>query len=105
MPVEAEIESFTAKRYRCPYCPRTASSRTRIVDHLTRCWLNPDNRTCKTCAQFVPDASEWEVGLVAPEYCAADVDLSDPDRPGANRVVSACPFWAARVNGEAPDAG
>lgn len=43
---------FRVLRYRCPHCPRTASSKTRMVDHIGRCWHNPAARACKTCAHY-----------------------------------------------------
>lgn len=92
----AEPIRYVVTRYRCPFCPRGHSSRTRAVDHIGRCWYNPANRTCKTCRSFVPDQSEPDVGYNAPEYCAAseDVDLS----VGSPRVN--CPLWAALEEGE-----
>jgi hypothetical protein len=59
------------KRYRCPFCPRSLSSKSRMADHIGKCWRNPAARGCKTCANFAP--GEPAVGLS--EYCAAGVDL------------------------------
>jgi hypothetical protein len=57
-------------RYRCPCCPRTASGKARMVEHIGRCWLNPEARGCKTCEHFEPYGPEWSDG------CAVGVDLS-----------------------------
>jgi hypothetical protein len=43
---------FTVTRHRCPFCPRTGSSKARATDHIARCWSNPETRGCKTCAHF-----------------------------------------------------
>lgn len=69
-------------RYRCPHCPRTASSRARSVEHMARCWRNPEARGCKTCRHFEPAWSEppdWTTGYGgsgADEACGVDVDLT-----------------------------
>lgn len=61
---------FTTTRYRCPTCPRTASSKARMVGHIGRCWLNPEARGCKTCEHF----EQW--GPENHDACAVGVDLS-----------------------------
>ncbi|HEY9415037.1 MAG TPA: hypothetical protein VIQ30_09790 [Pseudonocardia sp.] len=61
---------FRVTRYRCPHCPRTASSKARTVEHIGRCWRNPAARGCKTCKHF--DNTYEDYG----EDCAAGVDLA-----------------------------
>lgn len=67
---------FKTTRYRCPHCPRTASSKARMVDHIGRCWTNPEARACKTCAHYQAWTDE-------PEHCLAGVSLAGrPACPG-----------------------
>ena len=73
-------------RHVCPFCSRGRSKRAATVVHIGRCWLNPGNRTCKTCAHFMPAESEPEVGYHVPEDCAAGLTLT-----GA--VVTGCERW------------
>ena len=61
---------FRVLRYRCPTCPRTASSKARMTDHIGRCWTNPDARGCKTCRHFRPYGPE------SPDWCANGVSLA-----------------------------
>lgn len=84
----AEPIAIRVVRHACPFCRRSRSKRQATVEHIGRCWLNPDNRTCKTCANFLPAESEPEVGYHAPEDCAAGVPLG-PD------VVTNCERWEA----------
>jgi hypothetical protein len=65
---DLQIESFLVRRYRCPFCPRTASRPIRIREHAARCWSNPAARGCKTCKHFERD---YEGG----ESCGQDVSL------------------------------
>jgi hypothetical protein len=96
--MNAEPEVITVRRFRCPFCRRSHSSKTRAVLHIGRCWYNPAVRCCKTCANFVPDQSE--PGYVAPEYCDAGVDISgdvtteDAPSPGP---ITGCPLWALKT--------
>ena len=76
-------------RYRCPFCPRSLSSKTRMVEHIGRCWKNPGARGCMTCLHFVKEEGEPDVGLPAFEDCKADIDLNGgchacgkPPKPG-----------------------
>jgi hypothetical protein len=48
-----------------------------------------------TCSNFVPDASEPEVGYDAPEYCEAGVDLRAHDDAGPYPL--GCPKWAEQL--------
>lgn len=64
-------------RYRCPSCGRSANSRSRTREHMARCWLDPENRGCKTCRCFWQGAEG--------EGCAKGVDLSG--RPACTRCA------------------
>lgn len=65
-------------RYRCPSCGRTANSRSRTREHMSRCWYSPENRGCKTCIHFDRGShAEPEVGYPGTEEgCLKGVDLS-----------------------------
>lgn len=65
-------------RYACPSCARTASSKSRTREHMSRCWRDPANRGCKTCRHFEPaDSADFETGYPgSPEGCGTGVDLS-----------------------------
>lgn len=70
--VEAGPIEVVVKRFRCPHCRRTGSSKTRVREHMARCFLNPSVRSCKTC-KFA-QGEHW--GFV--DSCARLVDLSEP---------------------------
>lgn len=82
-------------RYRCPHCARSHSARRRAVEHIGRCWFDPDNRTCKTCANYEPPESGGCFGDPqcncpdTPQNCTAGVDL--PDFGG--EMVTGCEKW------------
>ncbi|WP_045740913.1 hypothetical protein [Actinoplanes rectilineatus] len=58
-------------RYQDPWCGRTHSSRRRAVEHMGRCWKNPDNRGCLTCRHHI---DPWQA--MGEEDCAAGVNLA-----------------------------
>jgi len=64
----AEPIPFMVTRYRCPTCPRTGSSKSRIAEHHGRCWMNPEARGCKTCKHYDKD---HEGG----DHCDLGIDL------------------------------
>lgn len=89
-------EPITVKRWRCPFCRRSRSSRKATAEHIGRCWLNPANRTCKTCANYEYAAGGGCDGLGphfgcndSSEECTAGVDLP------ADGPVTGCPLWRA----------
>lgn len=69
---------FRTLRYRCPHCPRTGASKTRVTEHIGRCWLNPAARACKTCAHYRPGIpGEIDTGWPGEaEHCAIGVNLA-----------------------------
>ncbi|WP_405536968.1 hypothetical protein [Streptomyces antimycoticus] len=87
-------------RHQCPHCRRTHSKKQAAVEHMGRCWKNPANRGCKTCAwhqeerwsshQCIPGldcgCDSW------PEACCH----SDGPEP-LERPVVRCPLWQART--------
>jgi hypothetical protein len=83
------------RRYRCPFCSRSRSSKAATADHIARCWLNPEVRSCRTCAHLDRDlGGEWcfpgrpcncnDGG----QECRLDVDLPESGLP-----VTGCPLW------------
>ena len=70
-------------RYLCPYCSRGHWSKARAVEHIARCWRNPEVRACKTCPLYEP----WSEGPYRehpgfPEGCGAGHDLTAGLRSG-----------------------
>ena len=92
----AEPIAVRVTRYRCPFCSRGHASRSRARDHVARCWLNPENRGCKTCAHHQPFGFEGHCipgvacicGETA-EECRAGLDIS-------GGLITGCPLWALR---------
>ena len=99
-----EPEPVTVRRWRCPFCRRSRSSKKLTAEHITRCWKNPLNRACKSCANY-----RYYPGAGVPDPCI-------PGRPcnceqdemtceagieiePANFPVTDCPLWKLR---EAP---
>lgn len=83
----SEPKVITVKRYVCPHCSRSRSKAAPIVEHIARCWNNPEVRGCKTCLLLEVELPEPEVGLSGGEFCMADaIDLSKGLRTG-------CPLW------------
>ncbi|MFC4006542.1 hypothetical protein ACFOY2_04875 [Nonomuraea purpurea] len=90
-------------RYACPFCSRARAKKTATAAHIGRCWLNPANRTCRTCRHFdAAFAGEWcfpgrpcscnEGGA----SCEVGVDL-----PGFEGLpVVDCPLWQTAMAGE-----
>jgi hypothetical protein len=84
-------------RYRCPHCPRSGSSKARVVAHMAKCWRDPVNRGCKTCANFSyydpPDCD----GPESPEYCLAGVALPvvERDYGSTTTLMIHCDAWEA----------
>lgn len=79
--------AFTVTRYRCPCCPRTGSSRQRMAAHIGRCWHNPANRACKTCAHYLPAEGGSPEGPPHPPSCLTGIDISD------DQVRTDCAAW------------
>ena len=83
-------------RFACPFCSRSRAKKAATVEHIGRCWFNPDNRTCKTCRHF-EDAEKYEPCYPGrpcscqhvPARCNADVSL-----PGWERLpIVGCMLW------------
>ena len=63
--------ALVVTRWRCPFCPRSLSSKPRMVEHISKCWRNPAVRGCKTCKHFDPYNM-----LADTEGCSLGVDLT-----------------------------
>lgn len=98
----AEPIPFTVTRYRCPSCSRTGSSKTRIADHMTRCWRDPANRGCKTCDAFMPFQPAGCDGPEEPEHCLQGLALPVVERDWGETTMPMlhCELWAAARAGQ-----
>lgn len=65
-------------RYRCPFCSRTRSNKSRTREHIARCWENPDAKGCMTCRHFLPgDGADFATGYPgSEESCQRLVSLA-----------------------------
>lgn len=80
-----ELEVFVQTRYRCPICRRSYSRRGTAVNHQAQCWLDPENKACRTCAHFNPRACFAET-------CSSD---GEPLDSFTGKWVIGCPSWEA----------
>jgi hypothetical protein len=85
---------LTVVRWQCPHCRRTSSKKATTQAHIGRCWHNPGNRGCKTCAYFEPagGGAECEPGRPCrcndyPESCAVEAASAE------NIPTTGCPAW------------
>lgn len=94
---------FLQKRWKCPHCSRSRTSRKATEQHIARCWFNEDNRTCKTCIFFLSADYSARYGdpqcncQPGPAACDAGVELPQPE-PGSGDLdfVTGCPKWQTR---------
>lgn len=84
-------------RYKCPHCARSHSKKAACVGHIGRCWHNPENQSCATCAhwQAPGDGEQCIPGDNCscnryPQACGAGEDLAPEERPRLR-----CPKWEA----------
>lgn len=70
------------------------------MEHLGRCWSNPDAQGCRTCKHFEQDEGDSDVGLAGYEGCAVGVSLAG--QPGfelcAEHVDDNNPFGKAEAD-------
>jgi len=92
----AEPEVITVKRYRCPFCHRSRAKSQATVEHIGRCWENPQNQTCKTCVNRVDggaytcdDPPGCPCGNQPVYACATGLDLG---KDGMD-IRTGCPSW------------
>lgn len=77
---------FVAVRWKCPHCQFSRSKEASIVDHMTRCWQKPENRACKTCANFFPSELGGDREDFVDELCGAGCNIS-------GGLLRDCPEW------------
>lgn len=95
--------AITVTRYRCPHCPRSRARKQATTEHITRCWMNPANRTCKTCVHY--QAPSTGPNCEPGHHCTCsdfDEACTREDGPEPNEFpVVACPLWEPRPGYEA----
>lgn len=87
-----EPKAVVSKKWICEGCNFTSRKKYVLVDHLKRCWNNPENRACKTCEHY---QEKWR-NNVNLSSCAKDIPIYH--RPNDN-----CGSWETRVTLRAPD--
>jgi hypothetical protein len=78
-----EPVKVTVTRWLCPHCRRGRAHKQATVEHIARCWANPERHTCRTCAHQQRDC-------VWVPYCELDEDRDIVTEPRSD-----CPLWAA----------
>lgn len=87
-------------RYRCPSCNHRTSKKALTREHMRRCWWDPANRGCKTCANFEPNdccGMADAYGCFTPmcptgDSCAAGIDMA-AEATGPGSLAVHCPSW------------
>ena len=80
----------TVTRHQCPHCRRTWAKRAAAERHVARCWRNPENRSCKTCAHLMPaEEGPYPEHPGWPEECSKGREL--PDESGV--PLTGCSLW------------
>jgi hypothetical protein len=81
------------KRWKCPTCPRTHSSKSRAREHMARCWWSPVAKACLTCVHYTPgDNADFATGYPgSPEQCFKGVSLAG--RPECASCLGECAAW------------
>ncbi|WP_330328223.1 hypothetical protein [Streptomyces pseudovenezuelae] len=77
-------------RHQCPFCRRfTRADLRQVQNHMTRCWINPALRTCKTCTHH-QDASGTPGS--PDEWLEACTNPAGPEEDYQFPVLH-CPIW------------
>ncbi|WP_280244979.1 hypothetical protein [Nocardia abscessus] len=94
----ADPVAYTVVRHRCVFCRYSRTRRATVADHIERCWHNPQTRTCRTCASFVPAGAGRDCVPGRPcscddtdAFCEEGVTL-----PADGLPVIACPRWNSK---------
>ncbi|WP_435111620.1 hypothetical protein [Nocardiopsis synnemataformans] len=81
-------------RWKCPHCSFSRSRQAVTEAHIDRCWHNPANRGCRSCAHFEPagaDDCDCRPGCRGagswPDSCRLDQDLPD------HKPITGCSLW------------
>jgi hypothetical protein len=92
------------RRWQCPFCRRRRASKTATAAHIARCWSNPRNRTCKTCAHLTGHPSGQRCIPGRPCHCYDEELYCEAGQTLDNNgpfPVTDCPLWKLRTLGEA----
>jgi hypothetical protein len=90
--------AMTVTRWKCPHCSRARAKKSATVEHIARCWHNPELRGCWTCAHFsYPTSADIPDPCIpgqpcdcydSPAGCEAGAAVPDDGTP-----VMGCPLW------------
>lgn len=80
--------TYQVWRYRCPHCRRSWSKPGPTLAHASRCWYDPRLHGCKTCRHR-------DVGYEGGDFCAVDVDLTNPNDSETTMPIVHCDLWEA----------
>lgn len=81
-------------RHQCPFCRRfTRADARQVQDHMSRCWLNPGLRCCKTCTHH-QDASGTPGGT--DEWVESCTHPEGPEYEDYRFPVLYCPLWQTK---------
>jgi hypothetical protein len=82
---------IVVSRHQCPFCRRfTRADARQVTDHMTRCWLNPALRCCKTCTHHQDEVrtpsgvDDWDEACTHPD---------GPEWEDYRFPVLHCPLW------------
>ncbi|MET8694767.1 hypothetical protein ABZV65_19740 [Streptomyces bauhiniae] len=94
-------------RHQCPFCRRfTRADLSQVQDHMTRCWQNPRLRTCKTCAHYQPESTDFRHQCHPGYHCGCndwDESCTHPEGPESEDYqfpVLHCPLWQSKTDKE-----
>lgn len=87
----AEPVALRVTRWKCPFCTRARASKAATVEHIGRCWSNPEVRSCKTCRHYEVTGGFCDGDPMcncppAEEICHAGIRLTGDVEVG-------CPAW------------
>ncbi len=90
----AEPLPVTVTRYQCPFCRKTRARKHAAREHISRCWLNPATRSCKTCL-FFTDEPDGDYCTGQPCGCNQGFRQCDAGVPGVaeGKIITGCPLW------------
>lgn len=99
-PVEIMVRRFV-----CPFCHRARSKRPAAQAHIDHCYMNPAQRSCRTCANHLPAEAGTHHEPGWPEACDKGLLMTpEPDEYGdtGTKLVRNCPGWEPADWLEAP---
>jgi hypothetical protein len=82
-------------RQQCPFCRRyTRANLAQVRDHMTRCWLNPALKTCKTCVHHQDAAGSPGT---PDEWLESCTNPAGPEYEDYQFPVLHCPLWETKT--------